>query len=301
MTFTRYLNPRNDVAFKRIFGMEKNKDILLDFLNDILNKQGKETIVSISFLNPALDPSILAEKRSIVDVLCEDQLGRRYIVEMQVANVRGFEKRAQYYAARAYCNQIKTGEAYHDLKEIIFLAITNFVMFPDKLSYLSRHIMLDQTSFEHNLKDFSFTFIELPKFTKAVNELMTDVEKWCYFFKHADEIENIDHLIAYNDPMINKAYQELLACHWNDEELARYEATDKIIRDNRAREEFIIEKASQEGLEKGLQQGIEKGIEKGRQEGILKIAQNLLAVNTDLTLIAQVTGLSIEQIEALRN
>ena len=269
----------------------------MDFLNDILNKQGEETIVSINFLNPALDPSILAEKRSIVDVLCEDQLGRCYIVEMQVANVQGSEKRAQYYAARAYCNQIKPGEAYHDLKEIIFLAITNFVMFPDKLSYLSRHIMLDQTSFEHNLTDFSFTFIELPKFNKAVNELTTAIEKWCYFFKHADEIKNIDHLIAYNDPMIHKAYQELLACHWNDEELARYEATDKIIRDNIARELFIKEESLKEGIEKGLK----KGREEGRQEGILEIAQNLLAVNTDLALIAQVTGLSIEQIEALRN
>lgn len=295
MTVTRYLNPKNDVAFKRIFGTEKNKDILLDFLNDILNKKGQEEITSITFLNPALDPRTLAEKRSIVDVLCQDQQGIRYIVEMQVANVKGFEKRAQYYAARAYVNQVKTGESHYDLKKIIFLAITNFVMFPDKLQHLSRHILLDQVSQEHNLKDFSFTFIELPKFNKSADELITDADKWCYFFKHADEFDNIEHLLEYNDPMINKAYDELLACHWNDEELARYEATDKIIKDNQARESFVKEEGLKEGIEKGLKEGLKKGRQEERQALIRKL--HLAGVNVEE--IARLLNLSIDDIKYL--
>lgn len=300
MTFTRYLNPKNDIAFKRIFGTEKNKDILRDFLNDILDKKGSDKIVEITFLNPVQDPFVLVEKKSIVDVLCEDQQGSRYIVEMQVANVKGFEKRAQYYAARAYCNQVKAGEPYHDLKEIIFLAITNFVMFPDKRHYLSRHVLLDQVSLEHNLKDFSFTFIELPKFNKAVDELVSDADKWCYFFKHADEAENIEHLIAYDDPNINKAYDELLACHWNDKELANYEAADKIIRDNYARELFVTEEARKAGREEGREEGREKGREEGIEKEKVACAKRLLAENADPTFIAKITGLSFERIREMK-
>src|SRR6185437_10820901 len=107
------------------------------FLNDMLEFKKGEQIKSVSFLKPIQDPEVAAKKQSIVDVLCEDEQGRQYIVEMQVAKVRGFEKRAQYYAAKAYTRQLNIGETYARLKEIIFLAITDFVMFPDKPSYKS--------------------------------------------------------------------------------------------------------------------------------------------------------------------
>ena len=85
---------------------------------------------------------------------------------MQVARTEGFAKRAQYYAAKAYANQMNNGDDYPKLKQIIFLAITNFVMFPDKKGYKSDHVILDKESYAHDLKDFSFTFLELPKFDK---------------------------------------------------------------------------------------------------------------------------------------
>jgi predicted transposase/invertase (TIGR01784 family) len=102
MSFSKYLDPKNDYAFKRIFGTEKNQDILVHFLNDMLSFSGKNQIQSVSFLKTAQDPEIAAKKQSLVDVLCKDETGRQYIVEMQVARTPGFEKRAQYYAAKAY-------------------------------------------------------------------------------------------------------------------------------------------------------------------------------------------------------
>ena len=124
----KFLDPKNDFAFKKIFGTEKNKDILIHFINDMLGFTGDKKIETVSFLKPNMDPDILSKKQSILDVLCADQKGRQYIVEMQVAKTTGFEKRAQYYAAKAYGNQLNQGEKYEKLKEVIFVAITDFVM-----------------------------------------------------------------------------------------------------------------------------------------------------------------------------
>ena len=156
----KFLDPKNDFAFKRIFGQERNSDILIPFINDMLGFEGKDKIETISFIPPSQDPDIAYKKQSLVDVLCADQQGRRYIVEMQVARGKGFEKRAMYYAAKAYANQLDIGEKYDQLKAIIFLAITDFVMFPDKPKYKSDHVVLDKETYEHDLKDFSFTFLE---------------------------------------------------------------------------------------------------------------------------------------------
>ncbi|HEV3270528.1 MAG TPA: Rpn family recombination-promoting nuclease/putative transposase, partial [Candidatus Rhabdochlamydia sp.] len=113
MALFKYLDPKNDIAFKKIFGTEKNKDILLHFLNDILNFSGDNHIIDIEFLSPILSPKIAVKKQSIVDVLCKDKKGVKYIIEMQVTKSRGFEKRAQYYASQVYGNQVNIGDEYH--------------------------------------------------------------------------------------------------------------------------------------------------------------------------------------------
>ncbi|GFR26391.1 uncharacterized protein TNCT_702421 [Trichonephila clavata] len=105
MVLSKFLDPKNNYAFKRIFGTEKNKDILVHLLNDILGLTGEAKIKDVKFLNPILNPDIASQKESIVDVLCRDSKGIQTIVEMQVARTTGFEKRAQYYAAGAYFSQ----------------------------------------------------------------------------------------------------------------------------------------------------------------------------------------------------
>ncbi|MFI4984166.1 MAG: Rpn family recombination-promoting nuclease/putative transposase, partial [Rickettsiales bacterium] len=229
MPVEKYLDPKNDVAFKRIFGTEKHKDLLIHFLNDILSNEDK--IEDVEFLKTFLDPEAASKKQSIVDVLCRDEKGVRYIVEMQVARSSGFEERAQYYAARAYVDQMKKGGAYEGLKRVIFLAITDFVMFPNKAGYISDHVTLDKKDKEHDLKAFSFTFIELPKFNKSrteIKKLNTLLEKWCYFFKYAPDTseDEVDQLIGA-DIVIKDAYQVLNRFRWSDEELLVYEGEVK--------------------------------------------------------------------------
>ena len=102
MALSKFLDPKNDIAFKRVFGSENHKDILIHFINDILELKDSEQIESVEFLSPIQDPEIAYKKQSIIDVLCRDKNGVQIIVEMQVAPTKGFEKRAQYYAAKAY-------------------------------------------------------------------------------------------------------------------------------------------------------------------------------------------------------
>ena len=174
---TRFLDPKNDFAFKQVFGTEKNKDVLIHFLNDILRYEGEHKIKEVEFLKTVQDTDIAIYKQSIVDVLCKDAGGVQFIVEMQLSKHKGFEKRAQFYAAKAYSKQVikedknhKKLAVYAKLKGVIFLAIANFTMFPDKKGWKSEHRILDKKTYENDLKDLNFVFLELEKFNKKINE-----------------------------------------------------------------------------------------------------------------------------------
>lgn len=288
MTLSKFLDPKNDFAFKRIFGTEKNVHILIQFLNDILGSHLEQPIKEVTFLKTSQDPEIASKKQSIVDVLCKDEKGTQYIIEMQVATTDGFEKRAQYYAAKAYVNQMNNGEAYQNLKEIIFLAIVNFVMFPKKKEFKSDHFVLDTLTHQHDLKDFSFCFLELPKFDKSIEKLETPVERWTYFFKHASETKESDlERISGNDLAIKEAYEQLNQFSWSEIELRTYEQEKKRERDAQA----ILSAARKEGLQEGKKEGL--------QEGMKKIAKALLADGMSPDKISTLTGLKREEILVL--
>ena len=295
----KFLDPKNDFCFKKIFGSEKNKDILIHFLNDMLVFKENLPIQNVTFLKTIQEPEIAVQKTSIVDVLCKDERGNQYIVEIQVAKEKGFEKRAQYYAAKAYCSQAHAGGSYADLKEIIFLAIADFVVFPNKAAYKSDHIVLDKETCENDLKDFSFTFLELPKFNKTINNLETIIEKWAYFFKHAETTSEHDvQKIIEGDDIMERVYEELNRFSWNEEELLTYDQSEKYYNSYLATIEYGIEKGREEGREEGKKEGREEGIEIGFEKSKLAIAQNMLKAGIDEKTISLVTGLSLEQIKA---
>ncbi len=244
---------------------------------------GKDEIKEIEFLSTIQDAEIASKKQSIVDVLCRDENGVQVIVEMQVAKTKGFEKRAQYYAAKAYSRQADKGDQYHNLKEIIFIAIADCILFPNKSEYKSDHVMLDKDSYEHDLKDFYFTFIELPKFPKTKeDQLESIVEKWIYYFKYADETseEELEKIIG-SDVIIKKAYEELNRFNWSEKEFIAYEQEIKRIRDERA--------------------VLEQKLDDAKKEGKIEVAKTMLANNVDVTTIVKFTGLSMSEIKELQN
>jgi len=223
--------------------------------------------------------------------LCKDKVGVQYIIEMQVDPTMGFEKRAQYYAAKAYCRQTNRGKKedgkYSNLKEIIFIAIADCILFPEKKEYISRHIILDKNTHEHDLKDFFFTFIELPKFNKNKIEMLKNItEKWCYFFKYAKETnkEDLEKIIG-SDLVIQRAYEALDQFNWTEPELIAYEQEIKRIWDNRAVEEYKLEQAEVKGIEKGIE----------------KVAISMIKQKLNDALIKQATGLSQDDIAKLKN
>ena len=272
--YTKYLDPKNDLAFKKIFGQEKHKQIPINFLNATLGLMAEDRIVNLEFLNPHQPPEIAARKESIIDVLVQDQRGIQYIVEMQVAKVKGFEKRAQFYAAKTYCSNFWKVEKYHRLQKVIFLAITNYEVFPKKDGYKSDHVILDNKTYEHDLQDFSFTFVELPKFTKTLEQLTSIEDKWYYFLKHADESDDIDEVLA-NHPEIKEAYEVLDRHHWNEAELQYY---DKL----------IMSEADMHGT-----------LDAAKEERSLEIAIRMLKRGRPIEEIMEDTDLTAEEIQSL--
>lgn len=289
MKESKFLNPRNDAAFRRTFGSERYKHILILFINDILGFEGNSKIEEVAFLPAVQDPEISSKKTSIVDVLCKDGKGVQYIIEMQVAQDKGFEKRALYYASKAYIRQLDKGvKEYASLKEVIFIAITDYIVFPEKAAYKSDHIILDKETHDHDMKDISFTFIELPKYTKDKStKLSNKVEQWCRYFKYGDNTteEEVEQIV---DPQIKEAYEAVNRFNWTEQELAAYDATVK-------REMDYLSQ---------MQTAEDKGLQKGRVEGVIEgktqVAKILLKLGLSLEQISLATGLAEEQIKALK-
>lgn len=280
---TKFLDPTNDLAFKRIFGSEKNKDILIHFLNDIFART-TNPIEDVTFLKTAQDPEVAAQRVSIVDILCQDAEENKFIIEMQVGKEPGFEKRAQYYAAKTYIQQREKRTEYKDLKQVTFLAIMNSILFPKDERYLTHHHMLDTETYERHLEDFSFSFLELPKFNKAKDHLKTMTEKWAFFFKHAPETkeEDLSEIIG-SDLIIKRAYEELDKYSWSPEELITYDSID-------------MKQSADKAI---LEQAIITAKEEGENKKALAIAKNMLAKEIDIETTSAVTGLSIEEIKGL--
>jgi len=289
---TKFLDPKNDVAFRRIFGTEKNKDILIAFLNDMIVFKGGEPVTEVTFLKTVQDPEIATQKKPASLMFCAQIKRAILIVEMQVAKERGFEKRAQYYAAKAYSAQLPIKGKYNNLKEVIFLAIANFVMFPNKESYKSDHIILDKDNYEHDMKDFSFTFLELPKINQSLEESNTMVEKWAYFFKNAETTpeETLDSIVSRDIPL-RRAYEELNRFSWNEEELRTYEQTEKY-------EGCYIASMDQK-YDEGVEKGEKMGMEKGETKAKLDIARKMFESGMEKKSVSLMTGLSLEQLDLL--
>lgn len=183
MTISKFLDPKNDLSFRRVFGTEKNKNILIHFINDILGLTDEDAIQEVEFLGTIMVPEIASDKQSVVDILCKDSAGRRFVVEMQVARDKSFQQRAQLYAAQAYSRQLDKSGNYIDLKTVYFIAVSNCNLFPEDVDYISTHNIRELRTNGHYLKDLQFIFIELPKFSKTkVEELENTIERWCYFF-----------------------------------------------------------------------------------------------------------------------
>ncbi|WP_341810670.1 Rpn family recombination-promoting nuclease/putative transposase [Wolbachia endosymbiont (group A) of Campoletis raptor] len=219
----------------------------------------------------------------------------------QLARDKSFEKRAQLYAAKAYSRQLDKSGNYIDLKKVFFIAISNCNLLPEEVDYISTHNIRDIKTNGHYLKDFQFVFIELPKFAKnKVEQLESIVERWCFFFKYAEETTEEDlKEIAEKAPIIKLAYDELDKFRWNEKDLVAYEERIMDLRKEEAILEYRLDLATEKGIQIGEERGIKIGKEEGKIEGKIEVAKAMLANNVDVNTIVKFTGLSISEIEEL--
>jgi predicted transposase/invertase (TIGR01784 family) len=226
----RFVDPKNDVAFKKIFGDENRKEILISFLNAVLDLKGTHEIADIEILNPYQSPRIDMLKYTVLDIRAIDKRGVTFIVEMQVEEIEGYKKRFQYYAAKAYSGQIERGEEYPKLNQVIFIGILNFIAFESK-GYQSRHLILNLETKDQDLSDIEFNFIELPKFKKREAELTTMLDKWLYFIKHAANLQVMPENADTVD--LKAAYDVAERFRWSKDDLEVYDYWSMKMQDER--------------------------------------------------------------------
>ena len=274
----KFINPKTDFAFKKIFGSSESKDILISFLNAMIY-DGNPTIQDLEIINPNLPPKIAGLKDTYLDVKAQLADGTLVIIEMQVLNVESFGKRVLYNAAKTYAFQLQTGEGYRMLKPVIALTLTDFEIFKNSPQLISRFIYKEETTnYKYTDNNLKLVFVELPKFTKELSQLETLADKWIYFMKYANTLTEVPPTID-SVPEIHQAFDIANKVNLSPEE----------IEDIERREMFIYD-----------QQGaLIKAEREARQEEKRVIARQLLNYLDDET-ISQTTGLSIEEIINLR-
>ena len=276
----KFVDIKNDIAFRKIFGNENRKETLISFLNAVLDFQGEQRIVEVSILNPYQLPKLKGGKVTIIDVKATDQENRTYIIEMQVGNIDGFEKRVLFYSSKSYSDQIKRADFYRKLRPVIFIGILDFEH-TNNPKCISRHQIRDVETGEQTIKDMEFTFIELPKFKLKLEELTTLMEKWIYFIKNAESLEVIpDNL---DDEGLQSAYEEANIQTWTQEELDAYEYAFMREEDERAR------------FDKSNQIAERKGREEGKEELVIEMYLDNLPVER-IAKIAKLTVGKVKQI-----
>ncbi|MEO5339758.1 MAG: Rpn family recombination-promoting nuclease/putative transposase [Magnetococcus sp. MYC-9] len=243
----KFIDPRIDFAFKKIFGSDSTKAVLISFLESLLGLEGERCIAELTILDPFLAPRIREMEYSILDVKCRDHRGVSYIVEMQVHKVAAFLKRIQYNAAKTYVHQIEHGEDYPKLNQVIAVTITDFVLFHAFHHCVSCHESRETVTGNSYLQDIVHFFVELPKFSKTLGELDSILDRWIYFIRYAGSLQEIPDQL--HDVPFRHAFEVARAANMTREELELYENAGIALTDAQG----SIELAREEGIQIGEQ------------------------------------------------
>lgn len=276
----RYINPLTDFGFKRLFGSEPNKSLLVDFLNQLLPQ--KHQIKGLSYSKNEQMPENVLERKAIFDIFCESETGEKFIVEVQKAKQNFFKDRSIYYSTFPIREQAKTGNWNFKLSAVYTIGILDFIFDEHKNDKDVIHtVRLKDQNDKVFYDKLTFIYIELPKFTKTSEELVSKQEKWLYVFRHLAELQNRPQ--ALQDRVFEKLFEAAEIAQFSPEEKKLYEESLKTYRDL----QNIVDTAKEEG--------VLEGIEKRNFE----IAKEMKAKGIDISLIQQITGLSEEEIQKL--
>ena len=278
----KYVNPFTDYGFKRLFGEEPNKDLLLDFLNELLvNEAGK--IKQITYLKNDRLGIGEEERKAVFDLYCENEKGEKFIVEIQKTKQKYFKERTVYYSTFPIREQAKQGSEWcFDLKAVYTIAILDFVFDEDKNEPEKYRYDVKLTDIEtHKVfyDKLTFIYLEMPKFRKEIKDLQTRFDKWLYVIKNLHKLDRMPDELR--EQIFEKLFEIAEIAKFNRQEYEEYEESLKIYRD--------------------LKNSVDTAREEGKIEGKIEIVQRMLSEGEPIEKIAKFTGLSTNEINEIKN
>lgn len=288
----RYVNPYTDFGFKKLFGTEMNKELLISFVNSLLC--GREKIKNLSYLNTEHLGTGEADRRAVFDVYCETEKGEKVLVEMQRGEQQFFKDRSLYYATFPIREQGKRGEWDYRLKAVYVIGILNFVM-DDRSSEDYHHEvqLMDKQTKEVFYDKLTFIYLEMPKFNKREDELVGMFEKWLFVLRNLSRL--MERPVTLQDRVFKRLFEAAEIAKFSQTEYEAYEDSLKVYRDW----QNTIATAEYKGVERGRAEGRAEGLAEGEKRKTLEIARQMKSRGIPADVVAQCTGLDVEDIGRL--
>ncbi len=283
----KYVNPFTDFGFKKLFGEEANKEFLLDFLNELLHDKG--IITDLTFIKSELLGATETDRKAIFDLYCQNEKGEKFIVELQKAKQKYFKDRSVYYSTFAIQEQAKKGDWNYKLNAVYTIAIMDFVFdeadtHKDKFRHNIQ--LLDTATHEVFYDKLWFIYLEMPKFNKTIDELETHYDKWMYVLKNLPKLDRIPEKLR--EKIFLKLFETAEIANFNETEQRAYQDSQKYYWDMKN----VIDTAVAEAVtETQIETRIETQIE---------IGTKAMQAGASNEFIIQITGLSLAQVEAIR-
>ena len=284
-----YFNPLSDIVFKYLLGREETKDLLLSFINSVLEDSDLSTMKSVEIRNPFNLKEFETDKVSVLDIKALDERGKIYNIEVQGIGNEVFVSRSLYYWAKLYAGQLEEGEEYGKLQPVICINILDFKLL-EKPDLLHSCFM----AFDKNNKDillsenFQLHFIEVKKYQNNLTKLQKTLKDWVYYFLNEGKGEEKMKTVLEENPLLEKAHREYKKFTMDNKMREIYEYQEK-----KRKDENTLIKSSYE-------KGIKEGEIKGKIEGKIETAKNMLKMKFEIDSIRMATGLSFEEIEKLK-
>jgi len=320
-----HISPLIDIAFKKIFGVEENKDLLISLINAVVSPD--DQISEVVLLNPYNPRNFMYDKLSILDIKASNREGKKFNIEIQITDEADYDKRALYYWAKLYTEQLKKGDSYCTLSKAIGIHILNFTSIPDSEKYHNVFRITEDKKGFFYFKDLELHTIELKKFSgresNILDDLLTQIhtalDLWVAFLTRHDLLKTQNN----HESHLQKAFDVLEVMGFTDEEREAYEGRLKWFQieastlgkaEERGEERGIaigqergiaigqergIAIGQERGIVIGQQQGIAIGEERGKREQMERMVINLLLEKADFHLICQISGLSKEEVKKI--
>lgn len=277
MIAQKYINPFTNFGFKKIFGEEANKDLLIDFLNELLTDKGK--IINITYLKSECLGATDLDRKAIFDLYCENEKGEKFIVEMQRAKQDYFKDRSLYYATFPVQEQAKKGDWNYQLNSVFSIAITDFIIDEENKTKLLHDVRLIEKETQKEFYDkLRFIYVEIKKFDKSLEEIETHFEKWLYVLENLVKIEEIPPKLQ--EKVFKKLFQVAEIARFDAGQLQSYRDSEKNYLDFTA--------------------SLKTSFREGKEEREIEISKNLIILGADNEFISKATSLTPSQIDKLR-